>query len=393
MDDVPPDFVICFRYCCRCVEAFLGQLGITLWVLWDLGTRSPLASIAMAPKRKRFEGDLASIAQAMAPFATVPDFLKYEARLNAKTDRDKIMRAKGVLQAIARHHEKLTFTQKTAELLFDQVKTRSGHLWARALTEEENKEWRTTMAWRLRAIARAINNARARGAAWVAELFGDAGDKDDEGDERPDGAGDDEGGQQEDEGEEEEKDHDDEVQPERPDDCDDGGDHEGPCQDGDDDDGDDRAPEPHPKRRKSAKAPDTDWVFGYDSESRKAWRMCTGRPKEFCRELSWPPDASDNDSPIAHWADMSREIKSVTIGELKIEIQARNVGQGKLWKGPGFYISFRRDRFPGILVLYKTTDSRDIQKCQISLRHFGGMETVEDMFRDSYPSKNPPNNR
>ena len=56
---------------------------------------------------------------------------------------------------------------------------------------------------------------------------------------------------------------------------------------------------------------------------------------------------------------------------------ADNQRGSRLWQSGKYFIAYRKDRAPGILVLYEAAVERDLQKCQVSVRHFGRTDTEE----------------
>lgn len=120
--------------------------------------------------RSRFAGDVAALTGRLARHAKVPDFIRYSEDLKSRADKSKILEANEFWKDIYAENPNLFFSQRSAEQLFEILEEHATAFWPRPLTAQESGEWRQSMSRRIRAMARHINNARAKKASWVGQL-------------------------------------------------------------------------------------------------------------------------------------------------------------------------------------------------------------------------------
>jgi len=134
----------------------------------------------MAPKGRRFEGDLNEVANAMAEFATAPDWLQYAEAADAKVSHGRILAARFMWRQVRALHHSLTWSPTDAEKIFELIAKRQveQQIWPRALTPPEMADYRKKMGARFRLQARHIRQAEGkhggRVPAWIRQLWGAA---------------------------------------------------------------------------------------------------------------------------------------------------------------------------------------------------------------------------
>eukprot|EP00969_Alexandrium_andersonii_P260805 11530869-Alexandrium_andersonii.AAC.1 len=70
-------------------------------------------------------------------------------------------------------HPSLTWSQKSIEATLGQVEARVADRWPQRLSDEEKITWRASLGKQFRAMARHINNGKARSASWLGDVLGD----------------------------------------------------------------------------------------------------------------------------------------------------------------------------------------------------------------------------
>ena len=115
----------------------------------------------MAP-RARFGGSNEAVQSVLEPFVTNVQFLSYdECTTQARIDTKEITRHKGMVQKLARLHNKLCFSQATMVGVLKEIQEQKKLSFS---STEEAKGWRTTMATRMRIMLRHIAQVRLKKA-------------------------------------------------------------------------------------------------------------------------------------------------------------------------------------------------------------------------------------
>eukprot|EP00969_Alexandrium_andersonii_P176852 7819754-Alexandrium_andersonii.AAC.1 len=69
-------------------------------------------------------------------------------------------------------HPSLVWSQSQVEELMLSVEAAVSDKWVSSFTADERTSWKKSLAKQFRAMARAINNGRARRASWLRDVLG-----------------------------------------------------------------------------------------------------------------------------------------------------------------------------------------------------------------------------
>jgi hypothetical protein len=313
----------------------------------------------MSSSRSRFSGDASALAACIEPFATVPDFLLYDDKLDCPFAVEKIEAVAPLWQKVFELHPQLTFTQKQLTEALGIVHNAKHGSWKRQLNKDELKEWKEIMGKRFRAQARALSQGIFKSNLWATKIVYGGSSTGKRAFAPDDG-----------------------EFPEEQD--------------------DDEAPlvptamkamkamkamSAMKAMKKKAKLGDNDFTMGWDGEHQSAWRLKgESTMKEWAVKVI--SDRGSNDHPVAVFADGTEaEIETLTCAELALEKLVHGRCKGKLWSSESgdVWITHRKDRTP-ILCLYEKTGGESAKQiCQITIKHFGNPDEEVPQRTASHP--------
>jgi hypothetical protein len=281
----------------------------------------------------------------LTPFATAANFIEYDTK--GKLQQTLILRHKLMWRALIEFDPKLSFKKKVLEAGLHLIFNEKNKGWNRSLPQSQGQEWASAMTEKIRIQARHINQAglKQKPPDWLQALLHDGVDdllK------RPAKANDDEEGEDEDVDEDEDEDEEnEEEEPGTKDACTDPEEEEP---------GSKEKLEPEPAK-KPEDQPEPTYYFGYDFNTKAAWRADseTGK-KDFSTECKVPMKATDSMAMLFKFDDEWVTIDALKVGTYNTQQKVLyETTRGPLWTGrtrkkENLSISRKKDRHP-LLIL------------------------------------------
>ena len=304
-------------------------------------------------KAAGYAGTVDELAEVLKPFFTKADFFKYPEKASEKFQLKLITPHASMFKELSNLHPTLVFQKLKMQSALDSIFDELNDSWPSPIKTTNKKEYIVSMTSRIRVACMHVGKTLRKTVkpGWACKLFGEphqakvtgtGGEDDDESEEEEESEEDNEeegeeeeegeGEEDEDAGEEEENGEGDEEEEEDEDE-----EEEEEEEEGSEEATKGKAQQTSAIMKKPAAAPAARdksiiYVYGYDFETRRAWRAPSDKPshKEFTL-VCVPKNAEPTDYPTAKWGADTWSVTDITVAEYEAGNRAREPQVAGLW--------------------------------------------------------------